>query len=448
MSGRGAPRSTAAGETRAPRGPAATVILRATAGLLALAGLAAAAFYAGLTRAELRVATGPPGSAIQRLVSAFAQANARLHPRVRVVPVEEDGLRASAAALEEGRVDLAVIRSDLPPPTNGMTVAILRRDVIALVLPPHSPVTALGHLAGRRVAIPAGPVQADDARLLDALLDDVGVPAARVERIFAEPEALVAAVREHRAVAVFAVGPVGPGAAVDAVAAVARATRGTPTLLALPEAEAIHRRHPGLEPSEVPVGAFRGRPDVPAESVDGLAVTYRLVASRGMLDIVAAAVARSVFTARPLLTASTPFAGQIEAPDLDDRSPLLPVHPGVATYLTNGDQSFFDTSQNYLYLGGIALSLVGSGLALAVGHGHRRRAARERLLVRQLLAIADEAEAADAAGLDGLARDLRGIVSAALAKQAQTGPGSPLLGQAIDHARAAIRERRDALGRG
>ncbi|WP_407525590.1 C4-dicarboxylate ABC transporter substrate-binding protein [Methylobacterium oryzisoli] len=428
------------------------MILRAAAGVLALAGLAAAAVYAGLTHAELRVTTGPPGSAIQRLVSAFAQANARLHPRVRVVPVEEAGLQASATALEEGRVDLAVIRSDLPPPPNGMTVAILRRDVVALVLPPHSPVTALGHLAGRRVAIPAGPVQADDARILDALLAYVGVPADRVERIFAEPDALAAAVREQRVAAVFAVGPVGPGAAVEAVAAVARATRGTPTLLALSEAEAIHRRHPGLEPIEVPVGAFRGRPAVPAESVDSLAVTYRLVAARAMLDIVAAAVARSVFTARTLLTASTPFAGQIEAPDLDDRNPLLPVHPGVATYLTNGDQSFFDTSQNYLYLGGIVLSLVGSGLALAVSHGHRRRAARERILVRQLIAIADAADTADAPALDGLARDLRGLVGAALAKEARAGSGSPLLGQAIlgqaiDHARAAIRERREALGR-
>ena len=97
-----------------------------------------------------------------------------------------------AAAAEEGRVDLAVIRSDLPPPPNGMTVAILRRDVIALVLPPHSPVTALGHLAGRSVAIPAGPVQADDSRILDALLAYVGVPADRVERIFAEPDACLA----------------------------------------------------------------------------------------------------------------------------------------------------------------------------------------------------------------------------------------------------------------
>ena len=421
------------------------MILRAAAALLALAGLTAASFYAGLVHADLRIAAGPPGSAIQRLIATFATANARLHPRVRLLPVEEGDLAASARALDDGRVDLAVIRSDLPPPVNGLTVAILRRDVVAVVLPPHSPVTALGQLAGRAVAIQAGPFQADDARVLDTLLDYVGVPAAKVERLFLDPTELRTALQEHRAAAIFAIGPVGAGGAVDAVAAVARASGGSPKILALDEGEAIHRRYPGLEPIEVPVGAFRGRPPVPAEAVNSLALTYRLVAARGMLDIVAAAVARSVFTARGMLTAATPFAGQIEAPDLDDKMPLIPVHPGVAAYINNGDQSFFDTSQNYLYLGGIVLSLAGSGLALAVSSWRRRHAARDRGLIAGLVAIADRADAADAAELDALSRELHRLVGTALVHQAH-GDGLPsLIGPAIDHAREAIRARRAAL---
>lgn len=417
------------------------MVLRAAAALLALAGLTAASFYAGLVHADLRIATGPPGSAIQRLIATFAAANARLHPRVRLLPVAEDSLAASARALDAGRVDLAIIRSDLPPPANGLTVAVLRRDVIAIVVPPHSPITALAHLAGHAVAIQPGPVAADDARVLDALLDYVGVPGSRVERLVLDPAGLRAALQDRRAAAVFAIGPVGAGAAVDAVAAVARASGGTPALLAIDEGEAIHRRHPGLEPVEVPVGAFRGRPAVPAATVSSLAVTYRLVAARGMLDIVAGAVARSVFTARTMLTEATPFAGQIEAPDLDDKTPLVPVHPGVAAYLTNGDQSFFDTSQNVLYLGGIALSLVGSGLALAVSVGRRRRAAQERGLIAGLVAIADRAGDADAAELEALSQELHRLVGAALMRQAH-GDGLPsLIGPAIAHAREAIRTR-------
>lgn len=424
------------------------MVLRAAAAVLALAGLAVAAVYTGLVHADLRIATGPPGSALQRLIGTFAAANARLHPRVRLLPVEEDSLAAGARALDDGRVDLAVIRSDLPPPASGLTVAILRRDVIALVTPPHSGVTSLAHLGGHAVAIPAGPFEADDARVLDTLLDYVGVPASRVERLFLEPAALRASLQERRTAAVFAIGPVGAGAAVDAVAAVARASGATPVLVAIDEGEAIHRRHPGLEPVEVPVGAFRGRPPVPAETVNSLAVTYRLVAARGMLDIVAAAVARSVFTARTMLTEATPFAGQIEAPDLDDKTPLVPVHPGVAAYISNGDQSFFDASQNYLYLGGIVLSLAGSGLALAVSYGRRRRAAQERGLIAELIAIADRAEAAEAAELDALSQELHRLVGTALVRHAHGEAGPSLIGPAIDHAREAIRAKRARLPRG
>jgi TRAP-type uncharacterized transport system substrate-binding protein len=424
------------------------VLLRATAGVLGLAGLTVAGLYVGLAHAELRITTGPPVSDLHRLVAAFTAVNARLHPRVRLVPVEESSLAENARALEAGRVDLAVIRSDLAPPANGQTVAILRRDVVAVVLPPHSAVAGLAQLAGQAVAIPAGPFQDDNSRLLDTLLDYVGVPASRVERLFLDPPALGAAIREHRAAAAFAVGPIGPGAAVDAVAAVARATRGTPTLLAFEEGEAIHRRHPGLETIEVPVGAFRGQPAVPAASTDSLVVTYRLVVGRAMLDIVAAAVARSVFTARSVLTVATPFADQIEAPDLDDKAPLMPVHPGVAAYLNNGDQSFFDTSQNYIYLGGIGLSLAGSALALAVSHGRRRRAAREQRLVKRLVAVADAAGGADRAGLDALSRDLRRLVGATLRDEVADGGTAALLSLAVAHARDAIRDRMGEIGRG
>ena len=71
----------------------------------------------------------------------------------------------------------------------------------------------------------------------------------------------------------------------------------------------------------------------------GLAVSYRFVVPLRMLDIVAAAVARSIIKAKSNLMAVTPQANQIEAPETDSQNPLLPVHFGVAAYLTNGDQN-------------------------------------------------------------------------------------------------------------
>jgi hypothetical protein len=76
------------------------------------------------------------------------------------------------------------------------------------------------------------------------------------------------------------------------------------------------------------------------------------------------------------LMVETPFASQIEAPDPDDKNPILPVHPGVAAYLNNGEQSFLDDFREYFYIGGMVLGLLGSAIAMVVGHRNRGRRTR------------------------------------------------------------------------
>lgn len=423
--------------------------VRVLAGIFALVGVAAAALYLGMPRADLRIAAGPPGTGIHRLVKAIAAANAKVHPRVRLVVVESDSLAGSGRDLEEGRVNLAVIRSDLPPPRNAQTIAILRRDVVAFVLPPHGGVDSVGALSGHAVALPAGSAPAEDERLLDRLLGYFDVPSASVRRTVLPLDAIGRAVRDRQAAAILAVGPIGPGVVVDAVASLARAERGTPKLMAIDEAEAIGKRLPGLESLDVPAGAFRGRPEVPGDTVTSVAVTYRLVASRTMLDILAAAIARTVFTMKPMLLEATPLANQIEAPDTDDKDPVLPIHPGVAAYLSNGDQSFFDTSESYVYVLGILVSLTGSSLAILAERRRRRQTGRDRKLLLRLVEIAEAAEEADRAALAALDRELHGLVATALTRQAEGASGSDqwaTVAAATAHARHVIAGRRAALG--
>ena len=147
---------------------------------------------------------------------------------------------------------------------------------------------------------------------------------------------------------------------------------------------------------DVPAGAFRGRPPTPDDTVTTLAVTYRFVAPNTMLDVVAGAIARSIFTTKAQLVAKTPLASQIEAPDPDDKNPVLPVHPGVAAYLSSGEQSFFDEFQKYFYLGGIALSLAGSAIALLVGRLNRKKSESDLRQIDRLIELADKALTAQA----------------------------------------------------
>lgn len=414
--------------------------------LIAAGGFALAHFWS--PHANLRITLGPPGSAADRFIMAFVSVSKVQHPRVNLDLVRVDDLAGSAKALEDRRTDLAIVRSDAAVPANAQTIVILRRDVVAFVLPPQSPVKSIANLSGRAVGIVAGRLQDTNAQVLDTVLSFFNLPGKDVRRTVLPVDELAQLVRQKKLAAILAVGPMAPGEVVDVVAAVARATKGTPGMLGLDEAEAIGKRFPGFESIDVPVGAFRARPATPSESVTTLAVTYRFAASELMPNVVAAAIARSILTAKTKLAAVTPLATQIEAPDPDDKSPLLPVHPGVAAYLSNGDQSFFDQAQQYVYLGGLVVSLAGSLFAAASAGRARRRSEAEWRPVRRLVEIAEAAPCADRAGLAILEGEFRELVSAMLGCSAGAVSTDCLsaFSTALAHARHALDRRRASLG--
>jgi len=132
----------------------------------------------------LVLATGPAGGNVQRFISTFVSVATALHPRIHFVTVPVPDLEASAKALEDGKVDIAAVRSDIRPPANGQTLVILRRDVIAIFLPPDSPVKNLAGLAGKTIGIPAGPLQDENSAAFDKILGYYNVAPAAVKRQF------------------------------------------------------------------------------------------------------------------------------------------------------------------------------------------------------------------------------------------------------------------------
>ena len=59
----------------------------------------------------------------------------------------------SAAALQEGRADLAVVRPDVDLPDNGLTLAILRDQAMIIASPEPSGLTSFPELDRKRLAI-------------------------------------------------------------------------------------------------------------------------------------------------------------------------------------------------------------------------------------------------------------------------------------------------------
>ena len=286
-----------------------------------------------------------------------------------------------------------------------------------------------------------------NSQALDAILSYYNVASSAVKRVVLPISEIGQAISQRRAAAALAVGPIGPGDAVDVVSSVAATTKRAPKLLEIDEGDAIAKRFPGFEAIDVPEGAFRGRPPTPSDTVKSLAVTYRFIPLR-MLNVVAGAMIRSILKTKSKLMAATPLASQIEAPDTDSQNPLLPVHPGVAAYLTSGEQSFFDEFQQYFYYIGIPLSIAASMIALISGHLRNRKLEEDQKRIFRLLVIADEAMKASFSELETMEREFHSIVASCVNKLAvgATAADQWPVSLAIEHARRSIEGRRQALG--
>jgi TRAP-type uncharacterized transport system substrate-binding protein len=427
--------------------PSRTAIF-AIAGLLLVIGSVLALVYYWSPHATLRVTTGPLGGPANRLFTAFRSVSAVEHPHIKLELVSVPDLEAASHALETGKADLALVRSDVSPPSNGQTIAIVRRDVIAVVLPPKSPIKRFSQLIGKTIAIPTGLLQEENSRAFDLILGYFDIPPESIKRVYLPVSQIGAAIHHKRADAALAVGPIGPGEAVDLVSAIAKATEGAPEIMAIDEGDAIAKRFPRFESIDIPEGAFKAHPLTPNDTVKTVAVSYRIVAPSTMLNIVAGAIGRAIFRSKAKLMEATPLANQIEAPDPEDKNPVLPVHPGVAAYLSTGDQSFYETLQQYFYIVGVPLSLLGSMFAVLIGLWKNRRLEEDQQRIFRLLVISDEALKADVAQLDILEDEFRSIVSSSVSKLAAGSLGAdqvPVMQLAIDHARRSIERRKAAL---
>ncbi|HEY0909033.1 MAG TPA: TRAP transporter substrate-binding protein, partial [Bradyrhizobium sp.] len=130
------------------------------AGILAVIGTLAGAYYFATRTVVLRIAVGPAGSDDVKLVQALTQGFTQSHGHIRLRPVQTDGAAASAQALADNKVDLAIIRGDLDVPRNAQAVATLRKNVVVLWVPPAARgkgrkaaarITKIAQLGGRRI---------------------------------------------------------------------------------------------------------------------------------------------------------------------------------------------------------------------------------------------------------------------------------------------------------
>lgn len=392
------------------------MIIFGAAGLFASVCVSALALWLLSARYTLTVAAGPVDGYGARFVSALNEAFRPEEPRIRFNYLTTTDGEASAIALQDGKADLAIVRSDVKPPSNGLVIVILRRDAIGLLVPHNSPIKGFADLEGKHVALLPG--SHFNAKLFDNLLAFSGVDPKTVMRTTIAPADLTNPIKAKKIDAVFGIGAIGTGPIVNALAAMRRAAPRDkpPIFLPIEDAAGFVKAHPAMETIDVPKGAFGGATSVPDDDVTTLAMTWRLIAKDTMLDTVAGELARLLVLSKNRLGTLLPGAQEIIAPDTDDKSPYLPLHPGAAAYYNDDEESWFDRFEDLFYLIAMLGSVVASGGAAALGYVRRRKHRESDLhdLATLMNKLANDADI----DCDAAERELEAIVGRGIAWRA------------------------------
>jgi TRAP transporter TAXI family solute receptor len=423
------------------------------AAVLAIVGLLAGAYYFQMRPVTLKIAVGPANSDDVKVVQALTQAFAQNHAYVKLRPVQTDGVTASAEALAQSKVDLAIIRGDLDVPRNAQAVATLRKNVVVIWAPPPArakgkkaggKITKMSQLVGRKVGV-IGRTEAN-VNLLKVILHQYGVDPSKVEVVQFPAGEAAEAIRNQKADAYLAVGPVNSKITAEAIAASVK-EGGEVTFLPIDSAEAIAQNHPVYEASEIPAGAF-GSADRPDEEVKTISFAHHIVARKGLSDATIAAFTRQLFSVRQQLMSDFPLAAKIETPDTD-KDAAIPVHPGAAAFIDGEEKTFLDRYSDYIWWALMALSATGSIGAWFAGYlkqdeRNTNTSQRERLL--EMIATARKSDSAEeldqlqAEADDILRNTLHCFENGAIQEGALTA-----LNIALEHFHSAVADRKALL---
>ncbi len=345
--------------------------------LLLAVGLSASVYYLQSQPTMFKIAVGPAGSDDLRLVQFLSVKFTKDNAPVRLKPIVTDGSVQSAALIDSGKADLAVVRQDLAFPRTGQVVAILRKNYTVLFAPGEpfdaaSPdknkrakaakIENVEDLAGKRIGV-VGHAQGN-IELLKVILGQYEVAFDSVQVINLPETNVAAAIREQKPDAILAVGPLTSKATADAIGAIVAITpnRKPPVFLPIGGSEAIAERFPAYESSKIPKGAFGGSPSRPDEDIETAMVAHHIVAANSVSDATVGELARLLLSARQTLSSELIGFARIEKPNTN-RDANASVHPGAKAYFDDEQKTFFDRYGDHLFWFLMIVPLFGSGLA-------------------------------------------------------------------------------------
>lgn len=414
--------------------------------MLGAVGIGIGAWQILVAPKTFTVAVGPSASEDARVMAAFAQALVREDASVRLKLVYTDGYTANSTIMTAGKVDLAVIRSDIDAPANGSAIAVLRKNAIVIVAPANSGLNRVADLVGKRIGVTRG--QPANRSLAQAILQHYEINPSSVEFVLLQPGEGQNAFSTGQIDVLFAVAPLEAKGLADAIAAAAASGGGAPVFIPIREAPAIAQRLAALESLEILRGAFGGEPPRPSSAVPTLAVSHRFLARNDLTEAAVADIARSFYQLRTTVERSVPTARHIEAPDTE-RGLAMPTHPGAIAYLEGEQQTFMERYSDWLYVGAMLLSLAGSAGVAFWSHAAQGRRQEALQGLNRLLDLLTHARSeTDEEHLAAIEREADEILAETLANMGNANlneAGLAAYRMAFDQIGRAVGERRRTL---
>ena len=328
-------------------------------------------------------------------MSAIASRLASTNASVRLKVIDAGTARDAAEQFAAGKVDLAVVRSDVGDLSDAQTVILLSHVVVLMIAPPGSSIDDMDKLRGRKVGVVGGNA---NSRIVDVLtkqydlvrgkvvFKDIALPEVRRAVDAKEVSALlvVTPLTQKYLSAVKGFFPQGP--------------KMSPVLIPIDSAAAIAEADHAYESFDVPKGTLRGFPPVPDDDVTTLRTSVYLVAHKKSSADQVTDLTEKLMSVRRDLLGEQPIFAEIAAPSTDADA-YLPIHPGAAAFYNGTQQSFIDKYSNYIYLGPMLLGGIASVLAagwkfLGIGQPETIEGPLDSLyaLARRIRSVGTEAE--------------------------------------------------------
>ncbi|MFZ0609688.1 MAG: TAXI family TRAP transporter solute-binding subunit [Xanthobacteraceae bacterium] len=420
-------------------------------GTIVMAAAVAAGFYYANEADRMRIAAGPPDG---KFLAALSAQIARGHADISMAAIATPGAKEAAQAMSKGKADLAVLPSNLDDGLNWPVVAILRQNVMALIVPPAGAASAakpdrnaaaakptssasksktassakaakatkgdktsdktsdkknakksatsddsdsddsdfgkVTQLNGKRIGIITG--NEATRGLLELVLSHYGVALDKVTMSDIAPDKVADAIKNKQVDVLFVAGAATGRAISDAVAATTVDAK-APSFIEIDQADGIAKRHPAFDSVDIDAGTFGGNPPSPDASLKTLSFAEYLVARKSFSSSVIGALAKVIYSSRLVLAAAAEGDIRIAAPSTDKDADVA-VHPGALAYLSDNQQSFFDKYGDEIFYGMLIFPVFGSAIAGLASYLRRNTRTRRLRLLQRVLDLVRKAHAA------------------------------------------------------